>query len=126
MGTSPIYVSRLAKYGIQATPYPFNKGSDYLEWRDLVVSGQLAALVRDEPALLWLADTSHLCDVAVLQQTVEPFDYGERQLLLLLLLLLLLRRSAAAAAACCCRSCCQLLLLAIRRSGCAGEAAGCM
>jgi hypothetical protein len=77
VGTSPIYVSRLAKYGLQATPYPFNKGSDYLEWRDLVVSGQLAALVRDEPALLWLADTSPLCDVAVLQQTVEPFDYGE-------------------------------------------------
>lgn len=34
---------------LQGIPYPFNSGSDYLHWRDLVMSGQLTAVVRDLP-----------------------------------------------------------------------------
>ncbi len=45
-------------------------------WRDLVATGQLAALVRDTPALQWLANTAPLCNVAVLPEQIEPFDYG--------------------------------------------------
>jgi hypothetical protein len=76
VGTSPIYMDRLRKYGLQPTPYPFNQGSDYLVWRDLVSSGELTAIIRDLPALQWLADTAPSCDVTVLAQTLEPFDYG--------------------------------------------------
>ncbi|KAL4451646.1 hypothetical protein ABPG75_007308 [Micractinium tetrahymenae] len=76
VGTSPIYVQRLEKYGIQAVGYPLQNGSDYLTWRDLVTSGQLAALVRDTPALEWLANTAPLCNVALLPDQIEPFDYG--------------------------------------------------
>ncbi|KAL4433390.1 hypothetical protein ABPG77_010243 [Micractinium sp. CCAP 211/92] len=76
VGTSPIYVSRLEKYGIQAVGYPLQNGTDYLAWRDLVTSGQLAALVRDTPALQWLANTAPLCNVALLPEQIEPFDYG--------------------------------------------------
>lgn len=76
VGTSPIYIERLTKYGIQAIPYPLNNGSDYLTWRTLVSTGELAALVRDTPALQWLANTDPLCSVVVLPQAVEPFDYG--------------------------------------------------
>ncbi|KAL4433389.1 hypothetical protein ABPG77_010242 [Micractinium sp. CCAP 211/92] len=76
VGTSPIYIDRLQKYGIQGIPYPLHNGSDYLVWRDLVATGQLAALVRDTPALQWLANTAPLCNVAVLPEQIEPFDYG--------------------------------------------------
>jgi hypothetical protein len=129
---------------LQGIPYPFNNGSDYLAWRDLVSTGQLTAVVRDlppvstactlrhaasalrhavggtklgrprrdsgaprpafgqqraaalrpqhaapstphspglrppphSPQLLWLASNAPLCDVAVLDQEIEPFDYG--------------------------------------------------
>ena len=50
--------------------YPLQNGSDYLAWRDLVTSGQLAALVRDTPALEWLANTAPLCNVALLPEQV--------------------------------------------------------
>ncbi|PSC76640.1 glutamate receptor [Micractinium conductrix] len=76
VGTSPIYIERLQKYGIQGIPYPFNQGSDYLVWRDLVSSGQLAAIVRDTPALQWLANTDPVCSTVVLPQSIEPFQYG--------------------------------------------------
>ena len=64
----------VAQYGLQPTPYPFQKGTDYLAWRDLVASGELTALVRDLPALQWLANTAPGCSVVVLQETLEPFD----------------------------------------------------
>lgn len=44
-------VSSINVFVLQGIPYPFNQGSDYLVWRDLVSSGQLAAIVRDTPAL---------------------------------------------------------------------------
>ncbi len=61
---------------LQAVGYPLQNGTDYLAWRDLVTSGQLAALVRDTPALQWLANTAPLCNVALLPEQIEPFDYG--------------------------------------------------
>jgi hypothetical protein len=69
-------VTRLQKYGIQAVPLPFASGADYVTWRSMVVSGQLAALVRDDPPLEWLANNAPGCNVAVLSQEIEPFDYG--------------------------------------------------
>ena len=56
---------------------PSRQGSDYLRWRDLIVSRQLAAMVRDLPPLQWLANNAPNCEVTVLAETVEPFDYGE-------------------------------------------------
>ncbi|KAL4856215.1 Glutamate receptor 3.6 [Chlorella vulgaris] len=73
---SSIHIARLEKYGIQGIPYPFNSGSDYLHWRDLVMSGQLTAVVRDLPPLQWLAGNAPRCEVSVLNQEIEPFDYG--------------------------------------------------
>ena len=53
------------------------QGADYLGWRDLVIEGKLAAMIRDLPPLQWLANNAPNCEVTVLAETVEPFDYGE-------------------------------------------------
>ena len=118
---------------LQAIPFSFNSGEDYVEWGELVATGQLASMVgttagtghgrgagqgcrpgvpargacqvpqhartlrqaqqvanyesipctpppqvRDMPPMLWLANNAPLCEITVLPQEIEPFDYGER------------------------------------------------
>lgn len=78
VGATPIFVERLrSMYGIVAVPQQVYNGSDYVEWVNMVETGKLAAIIRSEPILQWLANNDAPdCSVTVLPQTILPFGYG--------------------------------------------------
>lgn len=76
VGTNEIYIDRLSEYRLTLTAQKLRTGADYVEWGRQVASGQLAAIIRDEPLLLWLANNAPRCDLTVLQDSPEEFEYG--------------------------------------------------
>ena len=63
------------RYGIAATPLPFNTNDDFYEMARLVKAGTLVAGVGDEPALSHTSATFPNCGLTVLDERLSPFDY---------------------------------------------------
>lgn len=75
--TVPVYQEKLRnRYGLVTVEADINGMDDIEREADLVANGNLAAFLTDAETIQYVVATYPECKVRMLQNTIEPFDYG--------------------------------------------------
>jgi len=75
--TNSIYMPRLrTQYGILASELIYDGPQDLADAMNLVIKGDLSALITDAPMIEWLLSQQQGCTVRMLPDVIEPFSYG--------------------------------------------------
>lgn len=77
VSTVPVYQEKLRnRYGLVTVVADINNMDDIEREADLVANGNLASFLTDAETIQYVVATYPECRVRMLQNTIEPFDYG--------------------------------------------------